>query len=867
MRDDGSPTERLSATPTGRYSIEREIGSGGMATVYLARDLKHDREVALKVLRPDLSAVIGAERFLAEVRITARLDHPHILTLIDSGEADGILYYVLPYVRGESLKAKLDREKQLSISEALLITKQVASALDYAHSQGVVHRDIKPENILLHEGEAVLADFGIALAVEESGGNRLTETGLSLGTPQYMSPEQATGDRSLDKRSDIYSLGAVFYEMLSGEPPVTGGTAQAMIAKLLTEKPVKLRVLRQTVPDVMEAATEKALAKIPADRFQSAGEFARALEAASTSPDVVKVKGGSAKWIAAGLAVVAAIAAVFYIARDRRAEAPAEHVSLRDRVQLTNTGNARLSTISGDGKMLAYVVTTCSRSGCRYAIEIKDVGGSGSRRLLDGATAIYRMDISPDRRNLLFTGSLNARFGTYLISLVGGEPRYISTSAASFYAGGDSLLVSPGEKLGSRWMMLVAGLDGAPVDSVPVSVDADAPPYFAQVPGSDRIAVFNMKSGALSFTGITRRGDVLSTKSLPRGYTRSWVVTHDAVWAYHSLAGRGAPQIVRVGFDSATMKFEQKADTVYSGDPTWFDVTSDGGTLVLDDGVADYSVWVQSIDDIVNDRFTDDKRIVRGTGGLHGAISPDGQLAVIGRDASDGGIAWSAISDGSKAEIPIPGRHNSAVPQDSETIKMSDVTDEGLLVYLYNVRTRERSAQSVIKDMWRKKFTRAGNAWAWVPSGGRAIRIRRDGESSFREVKVPESYKSIFWVAGSTDGSKVAFVGWKNPSEASNVSVGILNLADNTFTLPMTKLAEDATATWLDDGGLLVTINDTPESVSFYRLRPDGKVSRLGSTPRVVDQNNFITASADMKKAFMISRDDRRDIWMNKVVR
>jgi serine/threonine-protein kinase len=282
-----------------------------MATVYLARDLKHDREVALKVLRPDLSAVIGAERFLAEVRITARLDHPHILTLIDSGEADGILYYVLPYVRGESLKAKLDREKQLSISEALLITKQVASALEYAHSQGVVHRDINPENILLHEGEAVLADFGIALAVEESGGNRLTETGLSLGTPQYMSPEQATGDRSLDKRSDIYSLGAVFYEMLSGEPPVTGGTAQAMIAKLLTEKPVKLRVLRQTVPGVMEAATEKALAKIPADRFQSAGEFARALEAASTSPDVVKVKGGSAKWIAAGLAVVAAIAAVF----------------------------------------------------------------------------------------------------------------------------------------------------------------------------------------------------------------------------------------------------------------------------------------------------------------------------------------------------------------------------------------------------------------------------------------------------------------------------------------------------------------------------------------------------------------------------
>ncbi|MEP6507200.1 MAG: serine/threonine-protein kinase, partial [Gemmatimonadales bacterium] len=235
-------TERLRAALTDRYSIEREIGAGGMATVYLARDVKHDREVALKVLRPDLSAVIGTERFLAEVRITARLDHPHILTLIDSGEADGILFYVLPFVRGESLRAKLDREKQLPVDEALSITKQVASALDYAHGHGVVHRDIKPENILLHEGEAVLADFGIALAVKEAGGNRLTETGLSLGTPQYMSPEQATGDRALDKRSDIYSLGAVFYEMIAGEPPVTGGTAQAMIAKLLTERPVKLRV-------------------------------------------------------------------------------------------------------------------------------------------------------------------------------------------------------------------------------------------------------------------------------------------------------------------------------------------------------------------------------------------------------------------------------------------------------------------------------------------------------------------------------------------------------------------------------------------------------------------------------------------------
>src|SRR5215204_6588134 len=250
----GDEATLIAAALDDRYVIERQLGAGGMAVVYLARDRKLDREVALKVLRPELGAVLGSERFLAEIKISARLDHPHILTLIDSGEANGLLYYVLPYVRGESLRDKLDREHQLSIEEALTITKQVASALDYAHRQGLVHRDIKPENILLQEGEAMLADFGIALAVKESGGSRLTETGLSLGTPHYMSPEQATGDRNVDARSDLYSLASVLYEMLVGEPPITGKTVQAVIAKLLTEPAMHVRTVRPTVPEHVDAA-------------------------------------------------------------------------------------------------------------------------------------------------------------------------------------------------------------------------------------------------------------------------------------------------------------------------------------------------------------------------------------------------------------------------------------------------------------------------------------------------------------------------------------------------------------------------------------------------------------------------------------
>src|SRR6266705_3942807 len=272
-------TARLTTALAGRYAIDRELGAGGMATVYLARDLKHDRDVALKVLRPELAAVLGAERFLQEIRISARLDHPHILTLIDSGESDGFVWYVLPYVRGESLRNKLTREQQLAIEEAVRIATQVASALDYAHHHGVIHRDIKPENILLHEGEAVVADFGIALALREAGGPRLTESGLSLGTPQYMSPEQATGGRALDARSDVYSLAAVVYEMLAGEPPHTGPTVQAVIAKLLTETPMRLRVRRDRVPEALEHAVAQALAKLPADRFASAAEFTRVLAA------------------------------------------------------------------------------------------------------------------------------------------------------------------------------------------------------------------------------------------------------------------------------------------------------------------------------------------------------------------------------------------------------------------------------------------------------------------------------------------------------------------------------------------------------------------------------------------------------------
>jgi serine/threonine-protein kinase len=270
---------RLNAALSGRYVIERELGEGGMATVYLADDIKHERRVAVKVLKPELAAVVGAERFLAEIKTTANLQHPHILPLHDSGEADSFLFYVMPYVEGETLRGRIEREKQLSVKDSIAITRKIANALDYAHGRGVVHRDIKPANVLLSEqGEPLVADFGIALAVAQAGGGRITETGLSLGTPHYMSPEQATGDRDIDPRSDVYALGCVLFEMLAGQPPFSASTAQAILVQILTTEAPPVTRMRRTVPAHVESALARALEKLPADRFEGASDFAAALD-------------------------------------------------------------------------------------------------------------------------------------------------------------------------------------------------------------------------------------------------------------------------------------------------------------------------------------------------------------------------------------------------------------------------------------------------------------------------------------------------------------------------------------------------------------------------------------------------------------
>jgi len=303
--------ERLKAALADRYQIEREIGSGGMATVFLAHDLKHDRQVAIKVLRPQLAVTLGPDRFVREIEIAAKLSHPHILPLHDSGEADGILYYVMPYVEGESLRERLDREGRLSVAETVRLVDEIASALSYAHDHGVVHRDVKPENIMLSGGRAVVADFGIGRAVTAAGGDRLTGTGFAVGTPAYMSPEQAFGDANVDGRSDVYALGCVAYEMVSGHAPFEADTPQALLLKQAAGTVPSLRATDPAVPLFFERAVERALAKSPAERFQSASGFADALMSEMV---VARVGGKRASWRAlAGAAIGVVVVAAWWL--------------------------------------------------------------------------------------------------------------------------------------------------------------------------------------------------------------------------------------------------------------------------------------------------------------------------------------------------------------------------------------------------------------------------------------------------------------------------------------------------------------------------------------------------------------------------
>ena len=423
-----------------------------MATVYLAEDLKHKRKVALKVLKPELAAVLGAERFVQEITTTAALQHPHILPLFDSGTADGFLYYVMPFIQGETLREKLNRETQLGVDESVRIAREVADALDYAHRHGVIHRDIKPENILLHDGRPMVADFGIALAVSAAAGGRMTETGLSLGTPHYMSPEQATAEKEITARSDVYSLASVLYEMLAGQPPHLGGSAQQVIMKIIAEPVAAVTTLRKSVPANVAAALSIALEKLPADRFASAQAFAEAL----ANPLFTETRGSAAKaaamrahsrgwtWLPWATTAAALVAAAFGWLRPASTTSVLRFALALPDSQAINTNlasNYRLA-VSPDGRTIAYVGFGDTRSSRRIWVRRLDDLRATS---LSGTEEGINPAFSPNGKRLAF--------------VVGSRPviKWIAVDGGPVTTVTDSLVGVDGLSWGSDGYIYFAG--------------------------------------------------------------------------------------------------------------------------------------------------------------------------------------------------------------------------------------------------------------------------------------------------------------------------------------------------------------------------------------------------------------------------
>ncbi|HVF41007.1 MAG TPA: protein kinase [Gemmatimonadaceae bacterium] len=850
-------TDRLRAALSDRYQIQHELGAGGMATVYLARDIKHNREVAMKVMRPDVSAAIGTDRFLSEVRIAAQLDHPNILTLIDSGEADGILYYVLPYVRGESLRAKLNRERQLELSEAVSITQQIGRALDYAHAKGVIHRDIKPENVLLHEGVAVLADFGIALAVKEAGGARLTGTGMSIGTPQYMSPEQATGDRGLDRRSDVYSLGAVFYEMVAGEPPVNGPTAQAIIAKLLVEKPVKLRVVRPAVTPAMEQATDRALGKVPADRFNSAGEFARALSAPLVAASATTA---GPRWLqAGGLTTLAIVVLGVWVTNGKSSSTLSKKLSLGTPRQITSTGAIRIPTVSADKKMIAYSVEDCTTSPCGLAIEVADSDGGTTRRIAEGITSLHTLDISPDRRNVMFFGKYSGTEGSFVVPTLGGTPRQIAGGPASFYANGDSLVFFRSFELAIPGWMMIGGLDASPADSISIAHKGIVTRVQA-VPGSSRIAYSVIDRTRVNLVAMDRSGKELGpiiVKSLLAA------ASSKALWLRTSESLGGMVSLIRVAFDVNTRLLPEKHDTVYTGKLTGVGISADDKTIVVDDRIMDFETWLLPASSFFYGTPGDARRITRSTKSRVIDLSPDGKFVALAETSEAmgrEGIPWSIVSLDGGPSISLPGKHRTVRFHDSTTVELLDRVPAGIELALWDFRANKRFAAITVNDSTIDHALRVRNhGWIWQAKG--TITYRRDGQHSDQQFAMPPWCRFTSQLAVSPDGRSVAFAGKSSLTEDS-IQVGVLSLLDGRFTRKHSRVGANPNVRFLGNESLLLNVFLGPQHWAYYRISPDGTASLLGK-PRL--RHSRAVFSDDLKKVFAVSSVSRADAWMIEV--
>jgi hypothetical protein len=876
---------RLQSALGAHYSVERELGRGGMATVYLARDLKHDREVALKVLRPELTAILGRERFLNEVRLTAKLDHPHILTLIDSGETDGLLWYVLPLIRGESLRQRLQRERQLGVEDALAITRQIASALEYAHARGVIHRDIKPENVLLHEGEAMLTDFGIALAVKEAGGNRLTESGLSLGTPSYMSPEQATGDRALDARSDVYSLAAVVYEMLAGEPPHTGATVQAVIARLLTERPTRLRTIRDTVPEGIDAAVAKALAKVPADRFPSARAFAASLTA---TPGEVPPRQGRRSLLWAGGAIAGVAVAALGVLGLLRWRAPVAGTP----VKMTSSGDITVAALSPDGTRLAKSARECDSAGhCTFAVVWQDLGGAGELRLADRLGAVRYLEWSPDARQLLFQGTDSVgRFGTFRIAALGGPAQFLGCCAGYFLTTTDTVLLAVLDRSLGWSLRVITPDDGVIHDSTALGRVAGVPAKPS--PDGKLIALVDARGDSSQVVTIDRRWRRLDSIAIPRRFKDypMWDPRGDAVFLKTvSSQGSTLARLERVPVDRrGRLGSPRPMRSLTFSDLGSFSIAGPSRTLLYVEGGEERTVLALTRDHSSSLDFRS-RLLRRSTGELGATLSPDGRfISVFSRPAESPRLELSIIpfAGGSEIRVPPPKTDFEDVAWAWNSSRLfytaRDVTRDTVTLFSFDLASSRARAigrfpsratlQVVREDLFGWIDDSAGSV---VLADTNGVEVRRFPDTDTTEridraggigghatggIGNAERIERSGVVYGSPDGRSLLTSRWT--AGFDSLLFARLDLATgHREWLAGLRVEEPSGVFWAPNGTIQVAVLETLQTLAFYRLdQRGGPAVRVGSFP--TEGTVYYTFSRDGRRAVEVEGRPRGDVWM-----
>jgi len=854
MSDLGRLTQALSD----RYRIERELGAGGMATVYLAEDLRNQRRVAVKVLRADLSALLGTDRFLNEIRVTANLQHPHILPLFDSGEADGLLFYVMPYVEGEALSDRIAREKQLPIEEAVRITREAASALDYAHRHGVIHRDIKPGNILLQDGTALVSDFGIALAVSNAGGARLTETGLSLGTPYYMSPEQATGDRQLDARSDVYSLGAVLYEMLTGDPPHTGSTAQAVIAAVVTEQPRDVAARRPRIAPHVAEAVHRALEKLPADRFPSAAEFARALEgpAASTGRTAAfrtQARARPRRWLPVALGL---LGVAIGLAAGRLLLAPA--AARETRTRLTFTGDASFPATTPDGHWLAYVRGVCADAGCTGDLVVQELPAGVPSVLVEGAHRLGAPTWSPDGSSLLVTmRPAGGERGLYLVPRAGRVPRKVADEAISYGFADDrtvAYLVSRGP--------VVRRADLATGDLKDSVVIGDGKWLLE---GAD----VNPRTGMLFFSGIhgsalrmgiaDARGRVLDTLDQVGGGGWDPDGRHVLIG---SVDARSLVHLLRAPV-SRSGHFAGRPVEVIGGIPqdAWSGLALTPGGYVLGDAGRTEDVWAFAVG-AAGRRLTHSSTWYLGP-----AISPDGRaVAYVKQDAWGANVYASPFAGGSERPVTT----DSGIRQvlrwfpDSRRLSALVLQSSGTGGFAHEIEELDTGRRhpfaldaGLVVVGWRPDLT----AFA-VQLGGRAFAIVDSAGKTLRRFPVSDSLVPLVDIQASPDGAQAALLVGRVGRRRLVAVVAASGAVQPVGDVSGGDSVRVALLRWAPDGFLYVARQAGTAAPELWRVPArGGALQRAAALPAECDYATF-SLSADARAGACLVADSRPDLWL-----